>query len=157
MEAGWPEPRHSGLREAHLQPSEVPRVIPPYQNEERSLQDTPCPSQTHTLVPTRPHTHPHPHTHCPGDFIYRPQLPGGRELPGQWAEESTEGHAGAQPDPPRVWALGEMSRISTPPLLAWEGWQWGPCTLVPHRQGGRSQRGGRGPGHKELVEKLGVR
>lgn len=44
-------------QEAHLQPSEVPRVVPPRQNEQRSLKDIPHLPQTHTPAPTHTHTH----------------------------------------------------------------------------------------------------
>ena len=72
-EARWPQPRHSGLREAPLWPSEVPRVIPPHRNEQRSLQDTPSPSQTHTPAPTHTHIHTHTPTHTVlWTCIYRP-------------------------------------------------------------------------------------
>lgn len=151
-EARWPQPRHSGLREALLRPSEVPRVIPPHRNEQRSLQDTPSPSQTHTPAPTHTHTHTHTYTHCPGDLYLQALTPWrkAREVPGRGLPQPSTGeHAGAC----LTHLPGSGLPERCPQLSAREGWQWGPYTPVPQGWGwagasqvGGGDQGGRSPG-----------
>jgi len=97
-------------QEAHLQPSEVPRVIPPHQNEQRSLRDTSNPPQTHTPpTPTHTHTHTYTHTHTHalswGLVFTRPNSQeegkGGAQAAAlRGSLQIEEQHAGAQPDCP---------------------------------------------------------